>query len=165
MRLGVLSDTHDRTDTTRAALRLLEAEGVGLLLHCGDITLPETVEAFRDAPTCHFVFGNNDKLRDELRQAIAHAGGSLHEPFGHLTLGGIEIGWLHSDDDRLFRSLQEDVFAFLFYGHTHKAWEHRRGSCRVINPGALHRARPKTCGVLDTETGEWRLLEVTDKAS
>jgi predicted phosphodiesterase len=42
----------------------------------------------------------------------------------------------------------------VFYGHTHQAAEHRTGKTRVINPGALHRARPKTFVVLDLATGE-----------
>ena len=41
---------------------------------------------------------------------------------------------------------------FLFYGHTHAAEEHRTGPTRVINPGALHRARPKTFVILDLES-------------
>ena len=44
------------------------------------------------------------------------------------------------------------AFDFLFYGHTHKAEEHRTGPTRVINPGALHRANPKTFVVLDLAT-------------
>ena len=52
------------------------------------------------------------------------------------------------------------AFDFLFYGHTHVAEEHRTGPTRVINPGALHRARVKSVLVLDLPSGEARRLEV-----
>jgi predicted phosphodiesterase len=42
---------------------------------------------------------------------------------------------------------------FLFYGHTHVAAERQNGGVRVINPGALYRARIKTFVILDTKTG------------
>jgi len=45
-------------------------------------------------------------------------------------------------------------YDYLFYGHSHVASEHRTGPTRIINPGALHRARPKTFAVLDLESGD-----------
>jgi hypothetical protein len=38
--------------------------------------------------------------------------------------------------------------------------DERVGTVRVINPGALHRAREKTVATLDTGTGEVRFLVV-----
>ena len=42
----------------------------------------------------------------------------------------------------------------MFYGHTHVREQHRTGKTLVANPGALFRANPKTCIVLDLATGE-----------
>src|SRR5262249_55004860 len=130
------------------------------LIHCGDIEDAELIALFRGTPT-HFVFGNCDHDRVGLRAAIAAAGATLHEPFGYLELEGRKIAFLHGDD----RTLMADVetsgpFDYLFDGHTHKAAEHRTGPTRVINPGALHRANPKTCVVLDLATGEVESLVV-----
>ena len=94
MRIGVISDTHDRHEAVAAAVRLLTEQKVELLLHCGDIESLETVALFRPIPT-HFVFGNWDGdwvgrgPRDtaRLRQAIADGGGRFHEPFGHIGRG------------------------------------------------------------------------------
>jgi putative phosphoesterase len=153
MRIAVLSDTHSRYHTVESALGLVQARGINQVIHCGDIEDSETVWLFQGFTT-HFVFGNCDTERASLRQAVHGIGETLHEPFGRLELDGVQIAFLHGDDRRLFHEVEHSGrFDFLFYGHTHQAREHRTGPTRVINPGALHRARPKTFVVLDLETG------------
>jgi putative phosphoesterase len=154
MRIGVLSDTHSRYQTVETALAQLQGRGINYLIHCGDIEDAETVWLFQGFTT-HFVFGNCDTERASLRQAVYGIGETLHEPFGHLELDGVQIAFLHGDDHRLLRDLEHSGrFDYLFHGHTHQAAEHCTGRTRVINPGALHRARPKTFIVLDLESGE-----------
>jgi putative phosphoesterase len=159
MKIGVISDTHDKIERTAEAIRLLSEQGAELLLHCGDICRPATVLLFSEVPT-HFVFGNNDSS-EELKPAISAIGAFYHREFGHLTLAGKEIAWVHSHHwkllDRLERSGEYD---FLFYGHTHEAESHRTGTTLVANPGALHRARPKTCLLIDLASGDLRTIEV-----
>jgi len=153
MRIGIVSDTHSRDQTVARALHLLRAHSVEVVLHCGDIEDPATVRLFHDLPT-HFVFGNCDMDRDGLGRTIAEIGATLHEPFGHVELAGHNIAFVHGDHKRLLNELEQSGrYDFLFYGHTHHAEEHRTGPTRVINPGALHRARPKTLVVLDLATG------------
>jgi putative phosphoesterase len=153
MRIGILSDTHGRQRTTEAALDVLRERNITTVLHCGDIDDTNTVGLFRGF-TAHFVFGNCDWDREGLRRAAEEIGATLHEPFGHLELGGVKIAFLHGDDGRLLRDVEQSgAFDFLFYGHTHHAEEHRTGPTRVVNPGALHRARPKTFVILDLASG------------
>jgi putative phosphoesterase len=165
MRIGIISDTHDSAEAVRAALAQLRRAGAELLLHCGDITTPDTVRLFTGVPT-HFVFGNWDgdgftqRTRDpaRLRRAIADVGGTVHEPFGHLTLAGREVGWVHGHDSALLQELKTcDLFDFVFYGHTHLPEQHRQGRTLVANPGALFRTATKQCAVLDVASGalEW----------
>jgi hypothetical protein len=52
----------------------------------------------------------------------------------------------------------------LFYGHTHVREQHRTGKTLVANPGALFRANPKTCIVLDVVTGELKPVIVPVKS-
>lgn len=154
MRIGIVSDTHSRHETVRKVLQLLHDRRVDCIIHCGDIEDEETVRLFTGLPT-HFVFGNCDDARDALRRAMLAAGATIQEPFGHLEFEGVKLAFIHGDDKRLFRDLENSGhFDFLFYGHTHQAEEHRTGPTRVINPGALHRARPKTFVVLDLPGGE-----------
>jgi putative phosphoesterase len=149
MKIGIVSDSHGRQATVRLALAELRDRGIRTVLHCGDIDDPETVLLFRGF-TAHFVFGNCDGDRAGLRRATEEVGATLHENFGSVELEGVKIAFVHGDDAGLLRDLEgSGYYDFLFYGHTHAAKEHRTGPTRVINPGALHRARPKTFVVLD----------------
>jgi putative phosphoesterase len=149
MRIGIVSDTHGRNVTAGLALAELRERGITTVLHCGDIDGPATVALFRGL-TAHFVFGNCDDDREEICEAIDAVGATLHEPFGCLELEGKRIAFVHGDDRALLRELEHsEAFDYLFYGHTHQREEHRTGPTRVLNPGALHRANPKTFLVLD----------------
>jgi putative phosphoesterase len=153
MRIGILSDTHDQHAAVRTALEILRQRQIELVLHCGDVEEPATVALFRGL-TMHFVFGNCDFDRAGLRQAMADIGAVLHEPFGHLELEGRKIAFLHGHEGQLFQDVENSgAFDFLFHGHTHQAGERRSGPTRVINPGALHRARPKSFAILDLPAG------------
>ncbi len=154
MRIGVVSDTHDRLDTVAEAVRLLIEQDVELILHCGDIESPETVRVFKPIPT-HFVFGNWDKDKPKLITAIREIGGTHSESFGALELLGKRVAWVHSHERQQLRQLENaDFFDYVFYGHTHVREQHRTGRTLVANPGALFRANPKTCIVLDLISGE-----------
>src|SRR5579883_2235540 len=160
MRIGVVSDTHDRQEAVAEAVRLLLEQQVELILHCGDIESPDTVRVFKGVPT-HFVFGNWDKERAKLATAIKEIAGVHYDSFGFLTLAEKRIAWVHSHERHQLRQLENsNYFDYVFYGHTHVREQHRTGKTLVANPGALFRANPKTCIVLDLATGELRPILV-----
>ncbi len=165
MRIGVVSDTHDRQEAVAEAVRLLMEQHVELILHCGDIESPDTVRAFKPVPT-HFVYGNWDKDKAKLSAVIKDIGGTHYDSFGALTLADKRIAWVHSHERHQLRQLENaDYFDYVFYGHTHVREQHRTGRTLVANPGALFRANPKTCIVLDLLTGEIKPIIVPVKAS
>jgi putative phosphoesterase len=152
MRIGIVSDSHGRNHTVQKVVDLLRQQGITTVIHCGDIEDPETIPLFAGF-TAHFVFGNCDYDQGPLRRAIADLGATLHEPFGNLELEGKKLAFLHGHDFALKRDVENSGhFDYLFYGHTHHAEEHRIGPTRVINPGALHRANPRTFLILDLAT-------------
>ena len=154
MRIGVVSDTHDRGEAIAEALRLLAEQRVELILHCGDIESPDTVLQFKEIPT-HFVYGNWDKDKLRLGAAIKSIGGHANDSFGAIDIGGKRIAWVHSHErHQLYQLEHSDYFDYVFYGHTHVREQHKTGADRRRQSGALFRANPKTCIVLDTETGE-----------
>ena len=160
MRVGVVSDTHDRQETVAEAVRLLQEQHVEIILHCGDIESPDTVRVFKPVTT-HFVFGNWDKDRPRLAGAIKEIGGTYYDSFGAVELAGKRIAWVHSHERHQLRQLETaDFFDYVFYGHTHVREQHRTGKTLVANPGALFRANPKTCIVLDVVTGELKPVHV-----
>lgn len=167
MRIGVVSDTHDRHEAVAEAVRLLLEQRVELILHCGDIETPDTIRAFRPIPT-HFVFGNWDKDRAKLTATIKEIGGTHYDSFGALELAGKRLAWVHSHERHQLRQLENaDFFDYVFYGHTHVREQHRTGRTLVANPGALFRANPKTCIVLDVVSGEIKpiIVPVQPKSS
>jgi putative phosphoesterase len=164
MRIGILSDTHNRLDRTAVAVELLRAAGAEALIHCGDLTGPEVVELCGVLPL-HVVFGNNDADNvPALQRAIKKADGVCLGWGGEVTLAGKRIavvhGHMHTDVRRLLAA-QPD---YLLSGHSHIASEDREGRTRRINPGALHRAREYTVALLDLKTDILRFLPVSGGA-
>lgn len=152
MKIAVLSDTHSRTAATLLALATIAERGIGLILHCGDLEDDDTVRLF-PAHT-HFVLGNCDHDRDGIRSAVAEIGATLHDPLGNLEVVGRKLGFVHGDDKGLLDAMTKSgAFDYVFHGHTHLAKNEMVGRTRVINPGALHRARPKSFVILDAATG------------
>lgn len=75
MKIGVLSDTHDRLPTFRQALAMFKRLGVGAILHAGDYVAPFAAklladpELVGDVPV-FCIFGNNDGERTGLKQVL-----------------------------------------------------------------------------------------------
>jgi len=160
MRIGVVSDTHGHLAYTRAALDVLSRLEPETVLHCGDIGSLEVVPLFDRWPT-HFVFGNVDHDERALRGAIETAGQSCHGRFGSIELGGRRIAILHSDDHQLFRrTIADQKWDLVCYGHTH-TWEyHTEGETLVLNPGAVYRAKPRTVALVTLSSLEVEIAEV-----
>ena len=79
-----------------------------------------------------------------------------------LELGGKRVAVIHGDDYKLKqRLLSEQRHDYLFQGHTHLRADETVGRTRVINPGALHRAKEKTVATLDTESGKVAFVVVS----
>ena len=160
MLLGVLSDTHDRVDATAAAMKVLRQAGAQFFIHCGDVGSERVLDHLAGLPSA-FVFGNTDWDRASLARYAQSIGVACHNTFADLDLGGKKVAVTHGDDFRLKqRILSEQRHDFLLLGHTHVRADELVGKTRVINPGALHRAREKTVATLDTDGGELKFLVV-----
>src|ERR1700738_961431 len=100
MKIAILSDTHNRHANARLALAELPKRGVTTVLHCGDIEDAETVRLF-EGLDAHFVFGNCDYYKEDLRHAMGVIGATCHEHWGNLELDGRKIAFMHGDDKSL----------------------------------------------------------------
>lgn len=160
MRLGIISDTHGQTANARRAVHLLESLEAETIIHCGDIGSPWIPSLFSPWPT-HYVFGNVDEDRGELRAAIADAGHVCHDRFGTLDLDGVKIAFLHGDDGaRLRATIDSGDWDLVCFGHTHRAEQRRVRRTLALNPGALYRASPHTLAIVDLPQIEVVILEV-----
>ncbi len=159
MLIGVLSDTHDQTARTKAAVSLLITRGAEVLIHCGDLTSAGIVYECSPRPA-YFVFGNCDHDHAVLRAAIGHGGGHCLERGGEITLAGRRLGVTHGDSESEIRRLLALDPDYLLTGHTHRQNDVRRGRTRWINPGALHRASTWTVMLLDIACDHAEVLPV-----
>ncbi|HZN65955.1 MAG TPA: YfcE family phosphodiesterase [Tepidisphaeraceae bacterium] len=161
MLIGILSDTHDRADAMAAAMKLLRELGAAFYVHCGDVGAERVLDHLAGVPSA-FVFGNTDWDRAALARYARSIGVACHDAFADLELGGKRIAVTHGDDYRLKqRILAEQRHDYLLQGHTHARADQRVGRTRLINPGALHRAKEKTVALLDTEADRLEFLVVS----
>jgi putative phosphoesterase len=160
MLIGVVSDTHGQVQFAREAAEVLKPFKVEQIIHCGDIGSAGVVAVFSAWPS-HFVLGNCDYDGGELAAAIETSGQKFHGRFGQLELAQRRIAFLHGDDGGLFRqTIAGGQFDLVCYGHTHVAEHHQAGKTWVLNPGALFRANPHRCAVVDLTTMQIHSLVV-----
>jgi hypothetical protein len=158
MIVGIMSDSHGDVRATARAIDLLSAGGAAYFIHCGDVC----GEAVLDCLTCRpatFVWGNCDLPTPQLRKYVLAVGLSWPDGPARLDLAGKRIGVYHGHERQFAESINGD-FDYVFYGHTHEFADDRRGMIRLINPGALYRARPRTCALLNLATDELTFLDL-----
>lgn len=166
-KIGLLSDSHGCADTTRWAVDLLLGRGAAVLAHLGDIGSVEVIDALV-APDlhnghqieAHLVFGNVDSDAASLERYARHLGVHVDHPVGRLDLIGRELVFLHGDDQVALKRAIAEGAAYVCHGHSHLAADRREGSTRVINPGALCRARDYTAALLDTDRDVLRFYSI-----
>ena len=160
MLIGVLSDTHDRIAAMAEGVRVLRQRGAEFLIHCGDVGSIHVLDHLAGFPAC-FVWGNTDWDRIGLQRYASTIGVQCFGGFGELNLGGKQIALLHGDDAKLKQKLLSDQrHDYLLQGHSHIREDRKIGRVRIVNPGALHRANPKTVALIDTTTEAVDFLEI-----
>ena len=160
MLLGILSDTHDRADAMGEGMRLLRAAGAAYYVHCGDVGSEAVLDHLAGLPAA-FVFGNNDWDQAALRRYADAVGVRCLGAYDTLELAGKRVAVTHGDDGPLVsRILKDQRHDYLLVGHSHVYGEQRVGAVRVVNPGALYRAKVKTVALLNLATDELRWIEV-----
>lgn len=166
-RIGLLSDSHGRAQTTRKAVDRLLRQGAQVLVHLGDVGTLEVIDELRasvpaadggnpDAAIgepieAHVVFGNVDWDADSMTRYARSLGIAVDHPVGRLDCDGRRLVFLHGHDSAaMARELAAEP-AYLCHGHSHRTRDERVGPTRVINPGALFRASEYTVALLDTD--------------
>jgi putative phosphoesterase len=157
LRIGIISDTHDRLPLIVKAVEKLNSEKVDLVLHCGDYCAPFVVSSFKNLnPKMIGVYGNNDAEKELLRKAFLEFGKEIKGSFVKLNINGFKIALLHGENKDLLDAIIEcGLFDLVAYGHTHKIDTSEVGKTLVVNPGEV-------CGYLTGESS-LALIEVENK--
>ena len=171
-RIGLLSDSHGRAETTRRAVAVLCEAGAERLIHLGDVGNIEVIDALLvsnaaaadpDATLpAHLVFGNVDWDHHDLGVYARHLGMHVEHPLGCVKADGVTVCFTHGDNPRLLDEALARQPKYLCHGHTHQKRDERVGPTRLINPGALFRAATYTVALLDTDHDRVTFLPVGD---
>ena len=163
MRVGLLSDTHDRVPAIAELVRQMQAKGVGMVLHAGDYCAPFSLRPIIDANlSLAGVFGGNDGDRQGLiGRAQGAMGMELFESPHTMEIAGKHILLVHDINDTTPRSLEANQI--IVHGCTHKQELKQRGDTLLVNPG-------EACGwvygtpqaaILDLDTRKVEFLALT----
>jgi uncharacterized protein len=159
LKIGVVSDTHNRLPNVRRIVELFAEAGVDRVVHTGDITQPKTLRAFAELGRPFFaVFGNNDLgERAALEREAADLGMRLADPPLELEWAGRRILVVHDPRDLAMYLHGHDV---ALHGHTHERRIDRSTGSLVFNPGecAGHLGGRNAVGVVDLSTLEVEIL-------
>jgi putative phosphoesterase len=145
----------------RSAIGLLIDRGAERLIHCGDLgDLRSLDELASCGVPAHFVWGNVDSPTPQNERYVREVGLVVPSVPLRLDLSGRSAVVCHGHE-REFATLDlTQGTNYLFHGHTHEVRDERQDGVRIINPGALHRARTRTCALLDSEKDALEIIKV-----
>ncbi len=166
MKLGVLSDTHDRLPAFRRAVAFFLEQRVDAILHAGDYVAPFAAkllnpDAVGNTPV-HAIYGNNDGERDGLKKTLPQ----ITDGPVRLELGGRSVAMAHFVD--WFPLESHERADILISGHDHEARVQTKpvaGRERLyLNPGECCGWLTGRCTValLETDTLHAELVEIHD---
>ncbi|WP_049922273.1 metallophosphoesterase [Halopiger djelfimassiliensis] len=167
MHIGIIADTHDNVAAAERAAEIFEAEGVEVVVHCGDVVAPPTVSAFGGFEV-HGVLGNNDGEIAGLESAFDALGGesTLHGRFADLEFDGLSVAVLHGESKAEIESLAAaETYDFVCYGHHHERELAEEGRTTVLNPGAHYPPTPddhRTVAIVETLSESVRFRSVLE---
>jgi hypothetical protein len=163
MKIGLISDTHDRVPAIIKLLEEFQSRGVEMVLHAGDYCSPFSLQPFLEngAPMVG-VFGRNDGDREGLRATAAQClACELFEAPHSTQIGEHKILLVHDVADVTERSLQSHTL--VIHGHEHKQEMKTRGDTLILSPGEgcgwVHGAPCAAIVDLDTKHVEFVKLD------
>jgi len=157
MKLGILSDVHDRIDHLDHALSRLNEVDAQRLLFCGDLCapfiVPQLAKGF-DGPI-DVVLGNNDGdpfLIAQQAGQFEHL--SVHGPFADLTIDGRRVFLVHYPE-LAYPIAASGWYDLVCFGHNHTAEVDQNGATVLVNPGeTMGRFGRVTVAAYDTSSAE-----------
>jgi len=135
MRVGVLSDSHDRVPAIAEFARLFREAGVGIVLHAGDYCSPFSLSPLlaADLPLAG-VFGRNDGDHEGLlAEAAKGMGTEIYDSPHSVDVSGVRLLLIHDLSDVAERSV--DAHAVVIHGSSHIKQCRMSGTTLLLNPG------------------------------
>ncbi len=165
MLIGVISDTHDNLPQIEIAVKYLNEQNVGLVLHAGDYVAGFVIPKFKQL-NCKLigVFGNNDGDHELLKKRFSETTNcTIHDQFAQIEVEGYKIALLHGTETELLNAIIDSgYFNAVIHGHSHNKSIENKGKTLAINPGELcgYLTGKSTLALLDTVKHEAQIIEL-----
>lgn len=159
IKIGVLSDTHDKLDNITKIVQQFLADKVEKVVHCGDYCSPFVVRALKELKgknvECIGVYGNNDGERDGLLKVVGDVL-TIKGDFCEVEWDGLKIGIYHGTNNKLLENIiDSNHYNLVLCGHTHQIRVEERHDVVIVNPG-------ESCGYL-TEKASYAIIDLSKK--
>ena len=169
MKIGIVSDSHDRADALARAVLEAKALGAVQMIHCGDLIGTQTVRAaLAVGLPMHVIHGNNLGDPISLARLARESGDQLryHGADARLELGGQRVFVVHYPEYGYAMACTGD-WDLVCCGHSHCAGVEGVANVKsamtwLVNPGTVAGlAAPATwiLGDLDAMSFDIRMLE------
>lgn len=163
MKIGVITDTHERVSKIKKAVEFFNSSDVEIVLHAGDIISPIMTDHLKKLNVKMLgVFGNNDGEKNlwRIRSAEFPNGLELRERYAELEAAGAKFLVIH-EPYLLDSIVAGGKYDFVIYGHTHATDLRREGRTVVLNCGETSgvMSGKAAAGVIDLAA---KTVEVTD---
>jgi uncharacterized protein len=165
MLIGVIADTHDNLPLVEKAVKYLNDQKVGLVLHAGDYIAGFVIPKFKQL-NCKLigVFGNNDGDHELLKKRFSETTNcTIHDRFAAVEVDGYRIALLHGEETELLNAIIDSgYFNAVIHGHSHIKSIEKKGKTLAINPGELcgYLTGKPTIATLDTVKDEAKIIEL-----
>ena len=138
MKIGVISDTHNKIEYTKKIINFFKSKDINYLLHAGDIGVDVLDLIIKENIEFIAVLGNTDK--DISLEKYINA--PIYKEPHYFKLNGVTFKLMHHP---YFLTPDVDV---IIYGHLHK-FECDKKKSLYLNPGEVcARQKPKIEGAL-----------------
>ena len=151
MRIGIISDTHDKVSPPQMEAIKEAFSGVDMILHCGDIYSTYLLDQLEEIAPLKAALGNGDFIQRNERVKLTHdlelEGYSIHLthyfPFDEMEHLLSELKRPHDNFSPKFEAMLsqhlsqiQDPPDIIIFGHTHRALVYRNDDVVIINPGS-----------------------------
>lgn len=147
MKIGILSDSHYKSDYTKEVINLLKNKGSEYLIHAGDLCIEENLKHLEDSGLVYIsVFGNNDMSLISLSNKY----NIKQEPYS-FKIKNSSFKLMHLP---YYMNGNTDIVIF---GHTHVFETEFNNGTLFINPGEVcAREKPSIeCVLLEINENEY----------
>jgi len=147
MKIGILSDSHYKSDYTKEVIKLLKDNGSEYLIHAGDLCIEENLKHLEESSLVYVsVFGNNDRALISLSNKY----NIKQEPYA-FKIQDITFKLMHLP---YYMNSDSDIVIF---GHTHIFETEYTNGTLFINPGEVcAREKPSIeCALLEIKENEY----------